>query len=1018
MSDGHILSPEALHRALEGSISQDHELRRRSEDYLFNITTAQGAIPLLLTLISTQQVDPAVRLAGAIKLKNLVLTQWREENAICEADRAALWSNIYTAILAVGPVNDAIRRQCFETLRHVAFNVEHDKIVAVMQRIKADIEQRSNGDTLLCALKVLRKLLYRYEYHPKSMTEEVNKIVDGFFPQLLTIAQDASKAGLESPDAATCIHQVLKIYFSMGLLTSPTTSTVGNTLQAWMALIQFVLDNPVPWNKLFVPEEHILLPYAELPDHEEGRINALPQFKCFKWALQVLTRYMSRQVVRKVDKDDGKKHYSKFIKDGYAAEFTKKLILLMQSEATGNVVLTNSLHHKIWTYLKYAIPFPLVYTASIQPCAYVIVQMLFQTFACNVNDEKEYLEDPVFYIQNCADVSYQLLSCRGTAAEFVKDVCKLRRADFVPMVIAAAKEIFENSNGSSPNVYGIMCLIGHASNSVLQHGKKAKGNSAIPEEQLLDGEALVETYVVPLLSSGDKWLRMRSAWLCGRVVLTITTWRNDQTLLKLYSKLVDMLNDEELMVSVMATGAVLGFFHAKNETLQKTIVEYLPHLLQSVFKLMERIELEAVVATLDEIVRMYSAAALPFGAQITENVCNALWNSISSDMTRGKDRDDTCEDEQVLTRWSMLQTLTSIVKLAADMEPAEMKQSDCEMFAKIVQNSTGLLVLLYEHLDQDRLMDYLDDLALILGYLARITHKVVSSLGEEKAAAMGARFTDLWKVLGLSMKAISVYHELDKALEEDMPAVMVELGVLRDPVRSLLAHAPNGFTYEFALQLYTLCQQANDSEEHQHSERLLADMFEVCIHNRACDPILQAAAFELTRAVKRDYEAIVNAPMHYRARRRYAAVLLIYSCGEKVPFKSMEDPDILIRLLIQTTSEDRSKYMRKLYLMCFSALMQIGVRQCDGEMLTDAIDEIILQESGVLDGDEMDPDVDAYGDESDGSIEYDYDTDFDEDEDDSDDCDDSYDDEEFDDGCSPLDGADFEQLKQSIMNRL
>ncbi|KAK1444806.1 armadillo-like helical protein [Babesia gibsoni] len=1020
MATDQLLNSEALRRALEGSISQDQQLRRHSEDYLFRITTTKGSIPLLLSLITTELVDPAVRLAGAIKLKNLVLTQWREENAICEEDKNTLWARIYVTIISVGPGSETIRRQFYETLRHIVFNAEDNRISHLVQRVKIDIEQRSNGDTLLCALKVLRKLLYRYEYHPKSLTDEVNSLVDGFFEQLLKIAQDASKAGLESPEAATCIHQVLKLYFSMCLLTSPTTATMENTLQSWMALTKFVLDNPVPWNKLFVPGEHAMIPYAELPDHEESRINQLPQFKCFKWALQVLTRYMSRQVVRKADKDESKRHITKFLKDGYAAEFAKKLIVLMQNEMTGGVVLTNSLHYRIWTYLKYAIPFPAVYNAAIKPFSQVIVQMLFQTFAFSLSDEQEYLDDPESYIQNCADVSFQLLSPRGTASDFIKDVCKQRAADFVPIVITAAKGVFESQNKTSQNLYGVMCLVGHASSSVLQHSKKSKkagtNAAAIPDAQLLDGEAFVEAYVIPMLLSGDKWLRMRSAWLCGRVMLTVTTWRNNDSLLNLYSRLVEMINDEEIMVSVMATGAVLGFFHSQNEALQKTIVDFLPHLLQSLFKLMERIELESVVATLDEIVKKYSVAALPFGAQITENVCNALWNSISSDISQGMVSDDSNNDEQVLARWSMLQTLTSIVKLAADMDPKDMKQSDCDMFVKITQNTVGLLSLLYEKLDQDRLMDYLDDLALILGYLAKIVHKVVVFTGEENAAAMGARFSDLWRVLALSMKAISVYHELDKESEGDISPVMVELSVLRDPVRSLLAHAPSGFTYEIALQLYTLCQQACNSEDYQHAERLLADMFEVCINNRACDPIFKAAASELSNNIKKCYDAIVENPQFYKSKVRYAAVVLIYSCGEKPPLTSIPEPDALISIIMQVCHSPTTKYMEKLMFMCLTSLLQVGVVQCGYESLYGAIDSMLVSEAQDLEGRDMvDSCSDGY---ENASVDYDYDSDYDSDDDydyDSD-YDDSYEDDYLDDGCSPLDAVAYNQMRARFLN--
>ncbi|GBE59279.1 importin-beta N-terminal domain-containing protein [Babesia ovata] len=1011
MAAENLLMPESLHRALEGSLSQDQALRKESEDYLFKISTAKGAIPLLLSLISADAVEAPVRLAGAVKLKNLVLSYWRDANALCDEDRAALWKGIYDAILSVGRDNDLIRRQCFEALRHIVFSAEQADVSYIVQRVKNDLEQRSNGDTLLCALKALRKLMYRYEYHSHSMLNEVNAMIDGFFGHLLQVAQDASNAGLESPEAAECIHQVLKVYFSLALLTSPTTNLVKSTLQSWMALVQFVLDNPVRWDAVFKTGEHAMMPYVELPDDEESRLHEMPRFKCLKWALQILTKYMSRQAPKKIDKELGKEHFVRYLKDGYAVAFAKKIMVLLQAESSGGAVFTNSLHHRMWTYLKYTLPLTDVYNASLQPCAAVIVQMLFQTFACNTNDEQQYLEDPESYIQNSPDVSFQLMSPRGTAADFIKDACKFRRAEFAPIIISAARDVFRDRGNSVPELYGVMCLVGHSAAGVLQNSKKSKKKQAstvagIPEEQLLDGEAFITTFVAPLLSSPDKWLRMRAAWLCGHVVRTNQTWRDSQTLLKLYSKLVELLGDQEVIVSVMATGAVLAFFHASDETLQKTIVEYLPHLLQNLFKLMERVELESVVSTLDEIVEMYSVAVLPFGAQITENVCNALWNSIGSEGAADKHGEDTANDEQILARWSMVQTLTSIVRLASEADTKAMTPNDCDMFAKIAHRTTTLLISLYEHLDLDSLMDYIDDLAMLLSYVVKITHKVVSFVGEEKAAAMGARFADMWKILGLCMKAIGGYHAAGAEEDGEMSAVMVEISVIRGPVRSLLAYAPSGFTFECAMQLYTLCQGAISGDDGHHAERLLADVFEVSINNRACDGILAVAAKELTKSVVDNYDAIINSPPYFQSKVRYAAVLLTYSCRENPPLKSLDDPDTLIRVIIHASPGCPSKYMRKLFMVCLSSLKQVGVHYSKGESIQEAINELLLDASGATNDGGMDSEVDDMDDEDDSDLysdesdddDYDYDSD-------DEDYDDSYDDEDFEDGCSPLDSC-------------
>jgi hypothetical protein len=125
VAEAAAMDPVALQQALAGTLSANQAERNAAEAALSGLDGAPGYLPCLFSVITSQQVQPAVRQAGSIYLKNLVGKHWQRKKLLAdeaklimftEEDKTAVRDGIFEALMGG---NNQTRPQLADTLRKI-----------------------------------------------------------------------------------------------------------------------------------------------------------------------------------------------------------------------------------------------------------------------------------------------------------------------------------------------------------------------------------------------------------------------------------------------------------------------------------------------------------------------------------------------------------------------------------------------------------------------------------------------------------------------------------------------------------------------------------------------------------------------------------------------------------------------------------------------------------------------------------------------------------------------------------
>ncbi|XP_952486.1 uncharacterized protein TA12040 [Theileria annulata] len=1012
-----------LVQALEGSVSSDDQYRKKCEDYLIKFSNKEGSVASLMRVMSNFQCDDSVRLAASIRLKNHVLSNWSsssdfgpsESTVITASDRSFLLDNLYLCLVSVGAGQKGIRNQCYEILRHIMFNVEVNEIKNLLSSISSDLGQRTDSDRVLCSLYCLRKVMTKYEYHGSGQASEVNEVLTAFLGPLMAVAEDASKIGLGNDEAATLIHLVLKIYFSSALLTSPTIPILRDSMQHWMTLIKYTINDFTKWQLTWNKKDLDVAPFSELGNENEEMLCKFEQFKCVKWAMRILNRFISRQNSFS-DDDNRQKFYSLFISNNYSIKVDKNLIdeylvlvlNMLKLESEYKLTLNNLTHHLMWTYLRHSLnvesQFHYILKGNLSQ---IIGVYCLSTFKYTKEDVSIYEEDPETFIQSLSDVCYQFYSNRGSCSDFLRELVKSYTEESLTQIKQVIGACFENND--SALLYSTLSIIGYVSDKLIKKTRQThnsysgnnlksiinkeskKKNKPNYDHLQIDGEELLERKVVQLLNSEDIWIRTRAAWLCGCVLKRAYNFRNFETLKTIYFRLLDLLADPELLVSVMAANAVIELFRVDDDMFQDVIVKSISVLLQRLFMLMNRIELESVTSVLGEIVDSYSYEVIPYAKDIILNISNNITKNLLN--KESNISVDYADDEKTLVRWSMLQTLNTIIRLLSPSENKEKagKEKSEEKLALelnnyliIISTIVNLLKLLFTKPDENS-FDYLDEASLLLANLVKLLD--IASI-KQLVLSSGFGFGNFWQL----------FLDLLNLIRTQGFEYVTDFAILRDPLVALAHRDSQGFV-AILEDLYRTCKEASNNGFTDEVHEVLSDSLEVSLNTAALnsifDRLLQDSCSRvlslLSNYKKHNFHDLAPNNMQFM---RLTCLLIMYYYQNSTTLasnqNSLHNLKILTDFILKNSLYCTWKLGRKYCILTCCTLIKNNVTKAENSSVVNLLVTLLQSAKDTKDQSEEE----YHYSESDSDTDYDYDDDY-SDEDDSD-----WDEFEFDD--SPL----------------
>jgi len=570
-----------------------------------------GHLVTVLQVIVAPQLDLAIRQAASIHFKQILSKGWEPKEGdllqFSKEDKEMVRSNLLESIAQSPPL---IRSQLSETLKVVIYNdYPHawpDLILLIVQNYSSQEQPRLYG-----ALTALRILSNKYEFKDEDERQPIQEVVNLTFPALLQIFQHLLKMESAAVELADLMKLICKTFWSTTYLDIPQHLLQPPVFMAWMAAFEELVLKPVP--------------LEGQPEDADLR-KAWPWWKLKKWSMRVINRMFSRLGDPKLLKEDQKMLAQHFRKQ-WACKFLQSYLQLLDNKRKG-AYLPDRVINLALQYLTTAVLKPVTYKMMKPQLELILFEMVFPLLCFNEQDAELWRDDVHEYVRKGYDIIEDMYSPRTAAMNFVVELVNFKSKENLQRFITFVVNIFMRYNESPPEARpyaqkdGALLAIGSLSDK-LKH--------TIPYKHAL--EDMLVAHVFPEFQSPVGHIRAKAAWVSGQYA--DIEFKNPQHFVGLLQCIVRGLRDPELPVRVDSVVALRNFVDASQDL--NEIRAILPQLLDELFRLMNEVENEDLVFTLETIVEKFGEEIAPFALGLCQNLTAAFWKCLGDDAEEDDD---------------------------------------------------------------------------------------------------------------------------------------------------------------------------------------------------------------------------------------------------------------------------------------------------------------------------------------------------------------------------------------------
>ncbi|XP_077226915.1 importin beta-like SAD2 [Tasmannia lanceolata] len=614
---------------LHSALTSNPEERKSAEESLNQFQYTPQHLVRLLQIIVDGNCDMAVRQVASIHFKNFVAKNWSpnepdEKHKISTTDKEMVRENILLYIAQIPPLLRAQLGECLKTIIHADYP---EQWPTLLHWIKHNLQDQQ----VYGALYVLRILSRKYEFKSDEERTPVYLIVDETFPHLLGIFNGLVQIGNPSLEVADLIKLVCKIFWSLIYLEIPKQLFDPNVFNAWMILFLSILERSVP--------------LEGQPTDPELR-KSWGWWKVKKWTVHILNRIYTRFGDSKLQKLENKAFAQMFQKN-YAGKILECHLKLLDVIRVGGY-LPDRVTNLILQYLSSSISKNSMYQL-LQPQLHILLfEIIFPLMCFNDNDQKLWNEDPHEYVRKGYDIIEDLYSPRTASMDFVSELVRKRGKgnlqEFIQFVVLTFNRYDEAPVEYKPyrQKDGALLAIGALCDKLKQ-----------TEPYKSELERMLVQHVFPEFSSPVGHLRAKAAWVAGQYAHV--NFSDQNNFLKALHCVVSGLRDPELPVRVNSVFALRSFVEACNDL--NEIRPILPQLLGEFFKLMNEVENEDLVFTLETIVDKFGEEMAPYAIGLCQNLAAAFWKCIDTSAA-----DDNTDDQGALAAAGCLRAISTILE--------------------------------------------------------------------------------------------------------------------------------------------------------------------------------------------------------------------------------------------------------------------------------------------------------------------------------------------------------------------
>ncbi|XP_010542760.1 PREDICTED: importin beta-like SAD2 isoform X1 [Tarenaya hassleriana] len=597
----------------------------------------------LLQIVVDGNCDMAVRQIASINFKNVVAKNWTpeesgEQQKILQSDKDTVRDNILVCVTQVSPL---LRSQLGECLKTIIYADYPEKWPHLLHWVKHNLQ----NPQIYGALFVLRILSRKYEFKSDEERTPVYHIVEETFPQLLTIFNGLVQIANPSLEIAEFMKLICKIFWSCIYLELPRQLFDPNVFNAWMVLFLSVLERPVP--------------VEGQPMDPELR-KSWGWWKVKKWTVHILNRLYSRFGDLKLQSPDNK-GFAQMFQKNYAGRILECHLNLLNTIRVGGY-LPERVTNLILQYLNNSISKNSVYTLLQPQLDVLLFEIVFPLMCFNDSDQKLWDEDPHEYVRKGYDIIEDLYSPRTASMDFVNELVRKRGKENLPKFVQFIVGIFRSYDEAPAECKpysqkdGALLAVGALCDKLKQ-----------TEPYKSELEHMLVQHVFPEFSSPVGHLRAKAAWVAGQYAHI--SFSDQNNFHKALHSVVSGLRDPDLPVRVDSVFALRSFIESCKDL--NEIRPILPQLLDEFFKLMNEVENEDLVFTLETIVDKFGEEMAPYAFELCSNLANTFWKCINtSEANDGSDESGALAAVGCLRAIStILESVSSLPQLFVKIEP-------------------------------------------------------------------------------------------------------------------------------------------------------------------------------------------------------------------------------------------------------------------------------------------------------------------------------------------------------------
>ncbi|KAL2323807.1 hypothetical protein Fmac_022865 [Flemingia macrophylla] len=619
---------------LQAALSPNPDERKGAEQTLEEMQYAPQHPFSLFQITVDTNCDTAVRQVAAIHFKNFIAKNWFPDHhskiSVSPSDKQLLRDHILLFLPQLPPLLRVQLGECLKTIIHSDYP-EH--FPHLLQWIKHNLQDQQH---VHAALFVLRILSRKYEFKSDEERTPVYNVVEETFPLLLNIFNTVVQIANSSLEVAELIKLICKIFWSSIYLEVPKLLFDQNVFNAWMLLFLNVLERAVP--------------LEGQPADPELR-KSWGWWKVKKWTVHILNRLYTRFGDLKLQNLENKA-FAQMFQRHFAGKILDCYLNLLNAIRVGDY-LPERVINLVLQYLSNSISKNSMYTALQPRLDVLLFEIVFPLMCFNDNDQKLWDEDPHEYVRKGYDIIEDLYSPKTASMDFVSELIRKRGKDNLHKFIQFIVEIFKRYD-EAPTEYkpyrqkdGALLAIGALCDK-LKHTEPYKSEL----------EHMLVQHVFPEFSSPVGHLRAKAAWVAGQYAHI--SFSDQNNFRKALQCVVCGMRDSELPVRIDSVFALRSFVEACKDL--NEIRPILPQLLDEFFKLMNEIENEDLVFTLETIVDKFGEEMAPYALGLCQNLAAAFWRCMNT-----AEADDEADDPGALAAVGCLRAISTILESVSSL---------------------------------------------------------------------------------------------------------------------------------------------------------------------------------------------------------------------------------------------------------------------------------------------------------------------------------------------------------------